>query len=283
MKIKILVMLIGLAGVLSSCEENVTGVQLPYKEQLVIRAILQDSALLSNVRIERTLPPLEEYSVEKALVTNAIVTVNDGEKDYVLSYSDGYYNCYDLTIKAGKTYKMTAKWKNKTAYAETTVPLPPKFDGFGFDIVQIEDYWEAYTSVRFYTYVQAEEISEKSVYWGGVVDWYGRVNYYNGSYDGKEIIKLYSDRDNSGKIKVYLNELSYSNNRTDTTELMEIFNQYEAVVTAYDQDFYKYYLTRWNGESSEGIFGTAGNNVEWNVKGDGIGMFIGRSETRKKL
>jgi hypothetical protein len=52
--------------------------------------------------------------------------------------------------------------------------------------------------------------------------------------------------------------------------------RYVASVTAFDKAYYTYALTRSRGQQASNLFGgTNGENVVWNIKGDGIGLFIG--------
>jgi hypothetical protein len=57
-----------------------------------------------------------------------------------------------------------------------------------------------------------------------------------------------------------------------------------ATVTAFDKAYYDYTLTRSRGQQASNLFGgTNGENVIWNVKGDGIGLFIGVSTVERVI
>ncbi|RPI71382.1 MAG: hypothetical protein EHM47_10325 [Ignavibacteriales bacterium] len=50
-------------------------------------------------------------------------------------------------------------------------------------------------------------------------------------------------------------------------------------IYVYDNAFYDYFSTQGSGQTPDAIFGQSGSNVKWNITGDGIGMFIGRTDT----
>lgn len=268
------VLLLVSALILTSCEENVTGVELPYKEELVVRCILEEGIQPNNIRIERTLPPLEDYSVEKALVTDANAIISDGTNNYSLTYSNGYYYSNDLIPLTGKEYTLTVKWKGKTATARTSIPKKVNFTKVEFDKKTSYNEWGNGTEVKFYTWVDAEP---NSVYIGGIASFWGSNTWYSGS------ISQYSERNSEGKVKVMFEEIIFSDMTMDSIDIVNYIRDNYYVVEAYEKEFYPYFITKYNGEQSNEIFGTSGTNVEWNIKGDGIGMFIGKSIVSKKF
>jgi predicted amino acid-binding ACT domain protein len=52
-----------------------------------------------------------------------------------------------------------------------------------------------------------------------------------------------------------------------------------ARVYIFDHQFLDFYSTQNLNQVSDAIFGQTGSQVKWNIKGDGIGMFIGRLDT----
>jgi|GEM_PF-6185946 len=134
-----------LSVILFSCEETITDVELPYVEQLVVSCVLENGDLVDSLRLERTLPPLEHYDEDKALVKDAKVQINDGDSTYDLFYSDGYYRTSNLIAQAGKTYKLNVEWKGKKATATTFVPNPVEIPKIEFEIRKTTGQWgEAY-------------------------------------------------------------------------------------------------------------------------------------------
>ncbi len=249
---------------LSSCEEEVTSVTLPYREQLVIRAVLQAGEKIEDIRVERTIPPLENYTVEKALVKDAVLIIEDGEQFDTLTYKNGFYNS-KLTAQPGKLYKLYAYWKQHKAYGETIVPEPVSFDNV---FVEFQKLFEGYYKASVYTYIAP---NENYVYTAG-------ISFDNIIYGNYDEIYTYSRRTSDNKLKIYFAYVGGN----DTLVLKKRLNNYKFVILNYDKQYYDYFITRNNGNSDDDIFGNVGSNVRWNIKGDGIGMFIGSNIVAKK-
>lgn len=260
---------------LSSCEQTVTGVELPYKEQLVISCILENGKPLSGVSVEKTLPPLENYSKEKAMVSDAEIKISDGQQDFFLSYRDGFYYSNELIPQSGKTYTLTAKWKNKRATATTTVPVAPTLGDPVYITKEVHYLWGG-PSVEVYCTFRIEP-EENSAYIGGILGGFMPQIHYS------DRIYRYQDKDEAGNIYPVFYFDYYPKEDFDLQYIKNIMKNRTTVVSAFDKQFYNYYVTRWNGESSDAIFGSSGLNVQWNIKGDGIGLFIGRADATKKL
>lgn len=259
---------------LNSCEESVTNVELPYVEQLVIRAVLEPGLPVSRVEVQKTLHPLERYDRYKALVSDAILVISDGINNYTLNYAGEEYYNDELVIQSGKTYTLRAEWKGKTATSKTTVPEPVEIDEIKYEIIEhsspYDDY--KYKTISIYT----EFVPNPNyVYQVGFLDDTKWLNY------GYEIYN-YNNRNENGKIKAKFIELSYEEGMTEAN-IRELIEYYQYLIFAYDMPFYGYFNTRDNGHSNSGIFGSDGLNVQWNIYGDGIGLFIGRATTTKKF
>ncbi len=261
----VIILIIGFG--LSSCEEEVTGVTLPYREQLVIRAVLQAGEKIKDIRVERTIPPLENYTVEKALVKDAVLIIDDGEQSDTLTYKNGYYHS-KLTAQAGKQYKLFAHWKQHKAYGQTIIPEPANFDEVFIDFRKDSTYFENYYFASVYTYITP---NENYVYTAGAAN----ENIIYGNY---EEIFTFLKRTPDNKLKIYF---TYTGGN-DTLQIKKGLNNYKFVIMSYDKQYYDYFITRYNGNSDDDIFGNVGSNVRWNIKGDGIGMFIGRNIVVKK-
>lgn len=260
-----LILLLGFG--LSSCEEEVTGITLPYREQLVIRAVLQAGDRITNIRVEKTIPPLENYTVEKALVKDAVLIIDDGEHLDTLTYKDGYYNS-KLTAQPGKLYKLYAYWKHHKAYGETIVPEEVSFDEVFVEFKKDTTLFEGYYTATVYTYITP---NEKYVYTAG-------TSFDNIIYGNYDEIFTYSRRTSDNKLKI---NFTFTGGN-DTIEVKKQLNNYKFVIINYDKQYYDYFITRYNGNSDDDIFGNVGANVRWNISGDGIGMFIGRNIVVKK-
>jgi len=254
------------------CEQTVDNPDLPYEEQLVIRAVLEAGKNVDDIEITKTLPPLETFTHGKALIEDAEVIIkSDGISD-TLSYnrvSQRYYS-NDLVPVSGKKYSLEVKYKNLKATAITLVPETVEIDSFYYRKIE-EDRWEGEI---YWSYIVYAEFIPKSddVFLGGssyINDPY--INYY---YD----IKRSRDILQNGKISLPFMYF-YPN---DTNKIGQELRNFNAHIISFDQAYYNYFITRWEGGGGDDIFGTSGVNVRGNIKG-GIGLFIGMSSTEKRI
>ena len=266
----------------SSCEQTITGVELPYKEQLVIRAVLEEGVSITGIRVERTLPPLEIYSPDRALVANANIVIKNRDKSITLKYKDGFYYTDEMIPIAGETYSLIATWKDKKATATTYIPKTVEFGNIDFEIIE-GTYWDGSKQydALFYTKITPEE---KAVYVGSTMfrTWYDYIVYQSDVHRNVE-------KNSEGHLRVNLLLYNLVNgikdiNNIDSAAIKDLIRSYNPLfnITAYDDAYYSYYVTRYNGESTGDIFGIGGNNVSWNIRGDGIGMFLGVSRSDKE-
>ncbi len=259
----------------NSCERTVGNIELPYVEQLVIKCVLEPGKLVEKVRVEKTLPPLDSYSPDKALVSDAKFIINDGTQDYVLQYANGYYYSYELIPQEGKYYNMRVEWKNKVATAETYIPPQVTVEGYEFKIITNTGLGNKWYDVYLYFKITPEA---NAVYQGGTFS------------EGEKYLNFYSDpsryeeKGSDGKLKINFGSYYYQNVEIDTNKLYdEIIAGNTFAIASYDKSYYNYWITQYNGDTGSGIFGGGGLNVSWNIEGDGIGLFIGRNITVKEF
>jgi hypothetical protein len=126
MRTILLILTIGLLLGISSCEQNVSDANLVYVEELVIRAQITAGDTVRNVQITRTLPPLDQYSPDKAEVKDADAKIISDGREYKLHYlGSSVYASDSLIPQAGRSYEIQVRWKGKYAWATTTIPQPP--------------------------------------------------------------------------------------------------------------------------------------------------------------
>ncbi len=274
MKVKNILLSLLVIITFTSCEQTVTNVELPYKEQLVISCIMNNGDLVDSVVITRTLPPLEIYDINKAMVKDAKVIIFDGTKNHELSFDNGYYKSKNLIAEAGKTYTLTVEWKGKKATASTFVPYPIVIPEIKWDVKESSDMWGNWFEVTIYSMI---EPSKNVVYNSGYI-----LDYHSGYYPSFYNISREIDVNSDGLCKVvFVN--GYYFESSDIGKLKENFKDYICVVHAYDAQFYTFFITKYNGQSGDEIFGGNSNNIQWNIKGDGIGLFLGRATTFTKI
>ncbi|MBM2814659.1 MAG: hypothetical protein HW421_1421 [Ignavibacteria bacterium] len=261
---------------MTGCEQVVEDPQLPYHEQIVISAVLEPGKTSPKISITKTLPPLEDYDIEKATIydAEAVITCN-GVSYLLLIGTDKFYTSPDLTIESGKKYSLIVKWKNKSAITETVVPYPVKIDTSYYKFIKERRHNHTEQYLSMFVGFKPEG---NSVYVG--------FHYQYLDDSSKKISYKYShsdclrSMDTNSKGSLTLNFKIYYYG--DTTNFKP--NSYEDyVIECYDAPYFQYYQTRYNGGEPNELFGTSGSNIIGNVKGDGIGLFIGRAKTILKF
>lgn len=257
---------------LVSCEQEVVDTSgLKYKEQLVIKAFVFAGENAKNIKITRTLPPLEKYDINKALVRDAEVYIIHNSNKYKLNYNPELqtYENFDIVFQEGEIYNFEAKWKNITAKSTTIIP---KFEliekKYYFKLISDTNryydntYWQMYLSAvisrdkKFVYYFDDERLFTDRYYF---------------SYD-----RLINDTVSINKLLNVEAELNiFSEDSSSATLQAKLFKYY---VIAFDNSLWDYKTTSWGGS---GNFNDS--NVDWNISGDGIGLFIGSNKKEFNL
>lgn len=243
-----------------SCEETVNGVDLPYQELLVIRAELRADYEF-NMHITKTLPPLEEYSIEKVQIEGVTAFIEcEGVKYPLYKNEFGTYFNSELVPKAGKTYKLFAQWKNHIVRAETTVPINKDtvYNVYSTKETKKDNWGSSYQILTIHGTV---ELSGNSV---TILNGIGDEYYYNSPTEFvSKLTNNYKGEIEIGKYNAYNNEN---------------YKLKSVIISKYDNAYFEYYQTKDEGEMESDVFVVSGNNITWNVKGDGIGLFIGSNK-----
>lgn len=133
-----------MAWILQSCSMTVTGVELTHEEKIVVYASLVAGESVRNIQITRTIPPLDTFNVERSRIENAQGSITvDGVKyplrlqeriiprnrldslNFDQANQPSLYEAVGLTAQAGKTYSLEITWENKRASATTRIPESP--------------------------------------------------------------------------------------------------------------------------------------------------------------
>ncbi len=261
-----IISLLLILAALNSCEETISDTELPYKEKLVVMCILENGKPLTKFEITRTLPSLHDDSWQNQgddIITDVTGTISDANGTYPITYNESAsYRAEGLIPEAGGTYRLDLKWKGNRVWAVTTVPPPIDIDSI--TVRKVADQWDKYDSLNIL--VAHFKPKNSSVYIGYIYDTTSNSKYY-----GSKVIKY--------------NQVSVSDYASVIVgEDFWYYNVYEQkfpfYVEAWDLPFYDYWKTRYNGDSNDGIFSTSGVNIRWNIDGDGLGLFIGKSETK---
>ncbi len=249
----------------SACEKiDVVEVDLPYHEKLVVQGLLEENKPLNGIVFTKTLPVNESFSISKAELKDVVAYIQSGVRVIPLKYDrDGIYKPISSFIpQKESTFELFAKWRDKNVYAKTYIPANPKIlrayfltDGSG-------------------TYIQAEIQNQ-----GGVVFGAKAVAMEGGNilYESEDFYSITSpDSDSRNIINVRTPVIS-------NEALLSFKNSFSIKVFAFDEQYQDYFKTKRFSLPIKDSFVQSGGDVEWNVRGDGIGLFIGYSSTTLKV
>jgi hypothetical protein len=278
----------GLLHLLTSCFGAISDpVELPYDEKLVIRALLVVGEPVNDIQISRTLPPLDTFSYQKIFVGNAKVTLAIDGQSYTLELQPrsttattvpyrSLYRIPNLRVQAGKTYALSVEWQSPSgkqliAQASTRTPTEPQIDS-----VRLSPAFPVASNGRpdtvFTTEVFAKGRPNEMMRAGSVL-----VNPIG------QVIASFG----YGEVSFFeqiTQTLLKSNNWRYTTATVQVLSgqlQTRAIIETYDGDYYKYFQTR-NRSGQPSPLNPGGPNIDWNVKGDGIGVFSSVIQTQRR-
>ncbi len=259
------IVFIGLLFVMNSCEKiDVVEVDLPYHEKIVVQGILEENKPFDGVAFTRTLPLNEVYSISKAELKDVIAYLKSGVRVIPLKYNrDGIYKPVSTFIpQKQSSFELFAKWNNKNVYAKTYIPANPKI---------IRAYFLTNGSG---TYIQAEIQNQPDVVFGAK------------AIAMEESMILYESEDIYSVTQPNPDAKAIIKLRTPVIpiEILNSFkNNFSIKVFAFDKQYQNYFKTKKFSLSIKDSFVQSGGDVEWNVYGDGIGLFIGFSSTTLKV
>lgn len=248
-----------LAFFFNGCELSLEDEDFPYEIKLVVRGIVEENQVIQNIFIGRTLPVAVPFNEDFAKLTDAVGAVVSEGVFYPLRHTGGgVYTTDSLIASRGKTYSLVVRWQDKSITAETTVPVPGTLHSFG-----IATFDEEGTTVN---------VLEANI-----------TPFANESYAATWVLVAFNgaiirESDTFGQV-VRSNAGIPVKVRTDIIPPHILGSSQGSVglrLYVYDSSFYDYYISQGSSQIPDAIFGQSSSNVRWNVKGDGIGMFIGR-------
>lgn len=271
MKYIIILSILLIGFILSSCEEIIENPNLPYEERLVVYGILIPNEQI-RIFVTKTNPPLTQNPIFPPL-DDAIVTLQSDGETYTL-YPEVASNIFDgkffttnlLPIQEGKQYHLKVNWRGKTVTSTTFVPPKPI----------VTSMWKSDTVLfsgpngqegRYNLNFSTPSVSNTMV--TGLTYYSGDTSYsiletidFSESYNFLDYFR-YED----STIITYEESLSPFPGENDYIRLLAI-----------DQAFHLYITTNDRRNNNDGIFGGGGGNPIWNVTGDGFGLFLGVNE-----
>ncbi|TAE30916.1 MAG: DUF4249 family protein [Candidatus Kapaibacterium sp.] len=215
-----------------------------------------------------------------------------------------YYQAAQLVPQAGKTYTLSVRYQGKTATATTAVPAKPsvipmsssfttKPDSviyfFGGDIgPQAKSILKGEILVQFTAqsgaFIGTIEPTQVNT---GVLDSTGRMITVPISSQPNRIIAPIAENfalaNNVTRMKLsfwYWLQSDFKEFPKERELLQRASPRAQLQIASFDAPYAKFLLTQTRGSTADaGILGPSGLNPAWNVKGAGIGLFIGRSGT----
>lgn len=266
MKFKHLLILLCSAFIFISCEQPLQDEEIPYELKIVISGTLYPYQQVSDIYIGRTLPISYAYSDEFANLTDAVAAIECDGKYYPLKHTGkGLYANDTLITEPGKRYILIVSYENKLATAETIIPTTGVINRLSLSLKDIGGTKENYVNALI-------KPSSDEVY---AVSWIIMLpnGFISKEADAVPEVMGTDDRStitvNSGIIPQHL----ITSSRENLAVKIHIF----------DKQFRDYFTTKPNSEVTDQVYGQTRSNVKWNIKGDGIGLFIGKREVIERV
>ena len=239
-----------MTAMLSSCDdlEQTVDYQLPFVEKLIIQGQFGTISQRISVSVTKSLPALEDVTIDKVTIKDADCKVYYKNKVMNLVHKgESIYESEDtLTIEEGVEYRLEVKWKGHVATASSTIPQTPEV--ISIKKKPVKEWGEIYHKYEF------NLLSKEKGMIG--FDFSGEFSFY-GDYS------LINKENTSFKI--------LTDRIIEFDDFGDIF-----IIQFYDQQYYAYYQTRYEGDSDGGIFSNGGLNIEGNVKGNNVfGVWFG--------
>lgn len=262
---KFILPLLFVVAFFAGCEEQMAdGEDFPFELKLVVRGLLTAGEPVEDIYIGRTLPVTFTYSESFANLEDASAVIVYEDSLILLHHTgEGLYSPQlPLIAEKGKHYSLVVQWENKTATAETTIPWIGT-------IGKIQSLRTTDGDNKQITILECDVTHRKDEIYAPLwafVSFSGRVNSEANEFGtlGKR------DPNYAGAVKCYTSAI-----KGDVNSTLNLGVHFYI----YDSPFYDYFYTQGSSQIEDAIFGQSSSNVRWNVKGDGIGMFIGRCDT----
>lgn len=266
---------------------------LDYQEKIVVSGLLHSGDTIQNIWLSRTVPPLEPALEENTSIPDAMALLTVDNRIYSMQLQPqvktvgvaperidkrSLFRVPGLIAQAGKTYKITVRWKGMTAEATTTLPpLPPPIDSYRFTTdldgpigVQIPVLYASFKPRPDECYQMVAQMKRKFLR-----NPFELITFNSGRSD--IVRQENADANNSISLKI-------PNRNIAISEIEKFDSLYtgDIIFYAYDMAYFDYQrsITR---RTNDIVFNIPTTNPKWNVTGDGIGLFVGVSTSRTPL
>ncbi|NBO72001.1 MAG: hypothetical protein EBU66_13320 [Bacteroidetes bacterium] len=289
---------------LMSCEQVVDIGTLPHEEKIFVEGIITAGKDIEIV-FSSTLPPLDTildsyYDIDTLYtrITDVQATITeDGTMHKMEHIEHGRYRLIDennqpIKGKPGSTYQLNASWKDLEISAYTVIPNIPKTRivvqsvdtndrelrvGWEYLKLYIEtesilpptETWVLSTKIEHSKNKFVNEFFELDPFTIQDTSEYSYIQY------GYQQYIFAKNQPHRSKFIAYL---LVNPNETNAEVLANHVNS-GIIIRTFDKAWKGYIDTQYLGEGFTGIFGGTETGIQWNIKGQGLGMFVGKNET----
>jgi len=282
---------------LGGCEQTVNIAELPFEEKIMVEGILKADSMIEIV-FSKTVPVLDTqnlYTIDT--VNNRITSLQgtiaiDGISYPLIHINNGRYRIFDaqqqsIKGKIGSMYMLNASWNDKIIYAQTQIPIAHKPDILSINIdtnrssvYGYQDYIKVFISLSYHPEDKEAIVHtintispfDKSFFYNEI----DTVNYKEFNYP-QYFSPYYFTKKEIPHISSFYIWL-YAPSSITISEALSMYADSKIITKHYDKAMKEYIDTQYFGDNLGGIFGGGGTGIHWNIKGQGLGLFIGYSD-----
>ena len=282
---------------LGGCEQTVNIAELPFEEKIMVEGILKADSIIEIV-FSKTVPVLDTqnlYTIDT--VNNRITSLQgtisiDGISYSLIHINNGRYRIFDaqqqsIKGKIGSMYMLNASWNDKIIYAQTQIPIAHKpdilsinIDTNRFSVYGYQDYIKVFISLSYHPEDKEAIVHtintispfDKSFFYNEI----DTVNYKEFNYP-QYFPPYYFTKKEIPHISSFYIWL-YAPSSITISEALSMYADSKIITKHYDKAMKEYIDTQYFGDNLGGIFGGGGTGIHWNIKGQGLGLFIGYSD-----
>jgi hypothetical protein len=281
---------------LGGCEQTVNIAELPFEEKIMVEGILKADSMIEIV-FSKTVPVLDTqnlYTIDT--VNNRITSLQgtisiDGISYPLIHINNGRYRIFDaqqqsIKGKIGSMYMLNASWNDKIIYAQTQIPIAHKPDILSIKIdtnrssvYGYQDYIKVFISLSYHPEDKeaiVHTINTISPFDKSFYNEIDTLNYKEFNYP-QYFPPYYFTKKEIPHISAFYVWL-YAPSSISIADALSMYSDSKIITKHYDKAMKEYIDTQYYGNNLGGIFGGGGTGIHWNIKGQGLGLFIGYSD-----
>jgi hypothetical protein len=253
------------AILLQNCDDQIVENDLGYNEKAVVRGLLEAGKPV-KVYLGKTYPPNTTFTKEDGYLTDAEAFIINRGNQHPLEYQgEGIYSAGDEVVAVnGQEYELNFIWKGDTIKSKTHVPFSTTFQQ-----ARLIKEFDPDSNVTYH--LEGFLVPRENAVYGAtwmVIDQEDTL-----TIESEVIPNILREQDQN------LDGLLLLRTENIPEELVENYrNSLFIRVHAFDEVFYNYFITQDANNASTNIFSQSGINLRWNVEGNAIGLFLGKSD-----